>query len=109
MIFDQILQLQGQEKMDPINNDDDKTEFLKKFSWDNSVLNADPKRQLEEYLVEKQDVFAKHRRDVVYNADLKIKLKPEHPLPVYAQCPRAPIHLRDELLVELALLHYFLS
>ena len=31
-IYDQILELQRQEKMDPKNNEADKLEFLKKFS-----------------------------------------------------------------------------
>ena len=105
--YDQILQLQRQEKMDPKNNEADKLEFLKKFSWDTCVLNADQKRQLEEFLVEYRDVSAKHRFDVGYNTELKIKLTPEHPLPVFVQGPPAPIHLPDEILVELALLQCF--
>ena len=66
------------------------------------------KKQLEEILFEHHDVFAKHRFDVGYNTELKIKLTPKHPLPVYVQGPPAPIHLRDENLVELAIL-YFLT
>ena len=93
--------------MDPKNNEPDKLEFLKKFSWDICPLNADQKRQLEQFLVEYHDVFAKHRFDVGYNREPKIKLTPEHPLPVYVQGPPAPIHLRDEILVELALLQFF--
>ena len=93
--------------MDPKSNDADKLEVLKKISWDTCVLNADQKRQLEEFLVEYHDVFAKHRFDVGYNTELKIKLTPEHPLPVYVQGPPSPIQLRDEILVELALLQYF--
>ena len=52
-------------------------------------------------------MFGKHRFDVGYNTELKIKLTPEHPLPVYVQGPPAPIHLRDKIWVELALLQYF--
>ena len=101
------MQLHRQEKTDPKNNEADKLEFLKKFSWATCVLNADQKRQPEDFLVEYHDVFAKHRFDVGYNTELKIKLTPEHPLPVYVQGPPAPIHLRDEILVELALLQHF--
>ena len=93
--------------MDPKNNEADKLDFLKKISWDTCVINADQKRQLEEFLVEKHDAFAKHGFDVGYNTELKIKLLPEHPLPLYVQGPPAPIQLRDEILVELALLQYF--
>ena len=92
--------------MDPKNNEGDKLEFSKKISWDTCVLNADAKRQLEEFLVEYHDVFAKYRFDVGYNTELKIKLTPVHPLPVYIQGPPAPIHLGDEILIELALLQY---
>ena len=80
---------------------------MKKFSWDTCVLNADQKRQLEEFLVEYHDVFAKHRFAVGYNTELKIKLTPERPLLVYVQGPPAPIHLRDKILVELELLQIF--
>ena len=45
--------------------------------------------------------FAKHR----YNTELKIKLTPEHNSPVYVQIPFTPIHLRNELTVELADYH----
>ena len=65
------------------------------------------KKQLQEFLVEYHDVLAKHRFDVGYNTELKIELTPEHPLLVYVQGPTAPIHLRDEILVELALLQNF--
>ena len=91
-VYNQILQLQRRENIDPENNGADKLEFSKKLSWDTCVLNADQKRQLEEFLVEYHDVFAKHRFDIGYNTELKIKLTPEHPLPVYVQGPPAPIH-----------------
>ena len=45
------------------------------------------------------DIFAKHRFDVGYNKELKIKLKPERHSPVYLQSPLTPIHLRNEYIV----------
>ena len=93
--------------MHPKNNDADKLEFLKKKIWETSVLNGDQKRQLEEFLVKCSDVFVKHRLDVCYNTGLKFKLTPEHPLPVHVQGPPTPIHLRDEISIELALLQFF--
>ena len=38
---------------------------------------------------------------------MKVKLTPAHDLPVYVQSPPTPIHLRDEILVELALMQYY--
>ena len=106
-IYDQILQFQRLEKMNPKTNVDDRNAFLKKFTWESCVLTADQKQKLEEFLIEYHDVFAKHRFDVGYNTKLKIKLTPSNPLPVYVQGPPAPIHLRDEILIELALLQYY--
>ena len=65
------------------------------------------KVEVEEVLVEFSDIFPKHRFDVGYKTELKIKLIPEHDMPVYVQSPITPIHLRDELIVELVLMHYF--
>ena len=106
-IDDQILQMQRLGKKNPAENESDRQAFLKKFSWDTCVSSHDQKQDLDKFVVEYHDVFAKHRFDVGYDTELKIKLTPEHPLPVYVQGPPAPIHLRDELLVELALLQYF--
>ena len=62
---------------------------------------------MQELLVEYYDIFAKHRFDVGYSTELKVKLTPEHDLPVYVQNPTTPIHLRVEILVELALMQYY--
>ena len=106
-IYDQILHFQNLEKIDPKNNAKDRDLFLEKFDWQNSVLTFEQKCQVENLLMEFSDIFAKHRFDVGYNTELKIKLTPEHNLPVYVQSPQTPIHLRDELTVELALMHYY--
>ena len=58
---------------------------------------------------ERAEVIGKRRRhrfNVGYNSDLKIKLKPEHTRPLYTQGPPKPINLRHELTVEIALMHY---
>ena len=70
-LYDQILQFQRLEKLDPENNLEDSDQFLKKFFRDTFVLNAKEKSKLEDFLVENHDVFAKHRFDVGYNTELK--------------------------------------
>ena len=71
------------------------------------MLTKDQRSEVEHVLVECAYIFAKHRFDVGYNSDLKIKLIPEHQRPLYTQGPPTPIQLRNELTVELALMHYF--
>ena len=106
-IYDQILRFQKIEKQNPIENDIDRNNFLQRFPWEKSKLSAEEKLIVENLLIEFQDIFAKHRFDVGYNTELKNKLIPEHDLPVYVHGPPTPIHLRDELHVELALMHYY--
>ena len=88
-IYDQILRLKQLETRDPQNNEMDRQEFLDQFPWDKSVLTSE------------------HRFDIGYNTEFKVKLTPEHDQPVYTQGSPTPIHLRDELHVQLALFHYF--
>ena len=71
------------------------------------MLTNDQRSEVEHLLIEYADIFAKHRCNVRYNSDLKIKLTPEHQRPLYTQGPPTPIQLRNELTVELALMHYF--
>ena len=106
-IYDQILYFQGLEKIEPNNNIQDRMSFLSNFQWENSVLTNDQRSEVEHLLIEDADIFAKHRFDVGYNSDLKIKLTTEHQRPLYTQGTPTPIQLRNELTVELALMHYF--
>ena len=106
-IYDQILKLKEAEKLNPQQSNEDRQNFLQKFPWKNSALTEEQKEQVEELLIEFHDIFAKHRFDVDYNTELKVKLTPEHQLPLYFQGPPTPVHFRDELLVELALMHYY--
>ena len=105
-IYDHILHFQSQ--IEPKNNLQDRLTFLKNFEWENSVLTKDQRSEVvERLLIEYSDIFAKHRFDVGYNSNLKVKPSPEHQRPIYTQGPPTPIHLRKALTVELALMHYF--
>ena len=53
------------------------------------------------------NVFARHRLDIGINTDFKIKLTPKHDEPVYAQSLPTPTNLKDDLLVELALMQEY--
>ena len=45
--------------------------------------------------------------DIGGNTDFTVKLTPEHEKPMYTQGPPSPIHLREDLFVELALMQYY--
>ena len=53
------------------------------------------------------DIFARHRFDIGINTEFKLQLTPLDNRPAYSQSLPAPINLRDDILVELALLHKY--
>ena len=62
---------------------------------------------MEELLVEFHDIFARHRFDIGMNEDFKVKLTPKDDSPAYSQSLPTPINLKEDILVELALLHRY--
>ena len=60
---------------------------------------------VEKILVEYHDIFARHRMDVGMNTEFTVKLAPKNDKPVYSQSFPMPIHVKEDVLVELALMH----
>ena len=98
-IFDKFSELQQRDSLNPQANEKDKETFLKQFDGSKSSLTADQFSEMQNLRIEYHDIFAKHRFDVGYYTELKVKMTPEHDLPVSFQSPRTPVPLRDENLV----------
>ena len=80
-------------------------EFLKRFDWRETLLIETEKRAVEDILVEHHDILARHRMDIGMNTEFKVRLTPKDEKAVYSQRLPMPIHLREDLIVELALMH----
>ena len=106
-INDEIVKLREQEKLDPTANEEQRHEFLANFQWEQSILSPQEKQKIEALLVKYHDIFARHRLDIGINTEFKIKLTPKHDEPVYAQSLPTPTNLKDDLLVELALMQEY--
>ena len=106
-IYDEILALRELEKLDPSQSDEQRMNFLKNFNWDDSLLTPSQRLQVEELLVNYNSIFARHRFDIGMNTDFKVKLTPQHEEPVYSQSLPTPTNLKDDLLVELALMQEY--
>ena len=106
-IYDEILALRELEKLDPSQSDEQRMNFLKNFNWDESLLTPSQQLQVEELLVKYNSIFARHRFDFGMNTDFKVKLTPQHQEPVYSQSLPTPTNLKDDLLVELALMQEY--
>ena len=100
-----ILNEQEQlEQLNPLEDTNSRDRFLSNFDWTDSTLQLDAKQAVENLLVEFDDIFARHRFEIGINTEFKVQLTPLVTRPAYSQSLPAPIDLKDNILVELALL-----
>ena len=106
-ILTELCDLQRREKLNPKDDSESRTEFLKRFDWTDTLLTETEKQAVEDILVEYHDIFAGHRMDIGMNTEFKVKLTPKDDKAVYSQSIPMPIHLKEDLIVELALMHKY--
>ena len=106
-IPNELLELEQLEKINPLEDTDSRNQFLSKFDWTDSTLQPDANQAVENLLAEFHDIFARHRFDIGINAEFKVQLTPLDNRLAYCQSLPAPINIKDDILVELALLHKY--
>ena len=106
-IYDEIVKFKKEESLDPNHSAAMKAEFLSKFSWKGSILTKEEREEVEKVILEYHDIFARHRLHIGSNDEIKVKLTPEHDKPVFKRSPPCPIHYKEDLMVELALMQYY--
>ena len=106
-ILREIKELEEIQKLNPTNSDEEREAFLNNFKWDDTQLSADDQKDIEERLIEFNDIFARHRLDIGIDHDFNIKLTPKTDEQFYSQSLPCPINLKEDLTVELTLMHYF--
>ena len=60
----ELCELQQKEKLNPKDDNESRTEFLKRFDRTDTLLNENEKHAVEDILVEYHDIFARHRMDI---------------------------------------------
>ena len=106
-IHNELLELKELENLKPQDNENSRKAFLSNFDWTNTTLSPDERKELEEILIEFHDIFARHRFDIGINREFKVKLTPNDDRPAYSRNMPTPINLKDDITVELALLHKY--
>ena len=104
-ILKELREMQLREKLNPKNDIESRMEFFKQFDWTDTLLTETEKQAVEDILVDYHDIFARHRMDFGMNTEFKVKLIPKDDKAVYSQSLPMPIHLKEDLIVELALMH----
>ena len=106
-ILNELNELKDKEKLNPQESTESRNKFLKRFDWTDTLLTEREKQAIEDILVEYHNIFARHRMDIGMNTELKVKLTPKDDKAVYSQSLPMPIHLKEDLIVELALMHKY--
>ena len=106
-ILNELRELEQLEKLNPLEKTNSRNQFLSNFDWIDSTLQPEAKQAVENLLVEFHDIFARHRFDIGINTEFKVQLTPLDNRPAYSQSLPAPINFKDDILVELALLHKY--
>ena len=106
-ILKEIRELIKKEKLDPTRDQESRKKFLEMFQWEGSQIEGNDRKQLEQTIVEYNDIFACHRFDIGINNIFKVKLTPKDERPIYTQSLPVPVILKEDLTVELALMHRY--
>ena len=106
-ILNKLLELRRKKKLNAQDDQESKVQFLKQFSWTDALLTTDEQQMVEEILVEYHDIFARHRMNIGMNTEFTVKLTPKNDKPVYSQSLPMPTHVKEDVLLELAVLHKY--
>ena len=106
-ILNELNELKDKEKLNPQESTESRNKFLKRFDWTNTLLAEMERQAIEDFLVDYHDIFARHRMDIGLNTEFKVKLTPKDDKVVYNQTQPMLIHLKEDLIVELALMHKY--
>ena len=106
-ILKELSEHKDKEKPNRQESTESRNKFLKRFDWTDRLLTEMEKQAIEDFLVEYHDIFARHRMDIGMNTKFKLKLTPKDDKAAYSQSLPMPILLKEDLIVELALMHKY--
>ena len=106
-ILKELNELKDKEKLNPPESTESRHQFIKRFDWTDTLLTETEKQAIGDILIDYHDIFARHRMDIGMNTEFKVKLTPKDDKAVYSQSVRKPIPLKEDLIVELALMHNY--
>ena len=106
-ILKELNELKDKEKLNPQESTECRNKFLKRFDWTDTLLTELEKQAIEDILVEYHDILARHRMVIGMNTEFKVKLTPKNDKAVYSRSLPMSIHLKEDLIIELVLMHKY--
>ena len=105
--LNEVRELEQLEQLNPLEENDSRDQLLSYFDWTDSTLQLEAKQAIEDLIVEFLNSFARHPFDIGFYTEFKVQLTPLDNRPAYSQSLPAPINLKGDILVELALIHKY--
>ena len=106
-ILKELNKHKDKEELKPQESTESRNKFPERFDWTDTFLTETEKQASEDILVDYHDIFTRHRMDIRLNTEFKVKLTPKDGKALYSQSLPRPIHLKEVLIVELALKHKY--
>ena len=104
-ILKELNEFKDKEKLNPKENTYSRDQILKRFDWTDTLHTETEKQATEDVLVDYRDNFARQRMDIGMNTDFKLKMTPKDDKTVYSRSLPMLIQLKEDLIVEMALMH----
>ena len=105
--FEELTELKEKEKLNPQESTESRNIFLRRVDWTDTLLTETEMQAVEDVLVDYHDIFARYRMDIGMNTEFKVKLTLKDDKAVYSHNLPMHIHLKGNLIVELALTHKY--
>ena len=96
--------MKEKENLKPKDDVESRKKFLEQFDWTDTLLTENEEQAVEDILVEHHYIFARHRLDIGMNTEFKVRLTPKDVKYVYSQNLPVLTHLKEDIIVALALL-----
>ena len=106
-ILKELHELKEEEKLNPKDDTESWKKFSERLDWTDTLLIEDEKQAIEDILVDYHDFFARHTMNIGMNTEFMVKLTPKDNKAVHSQNLPMPNHLKEDLIVELALMHKY--
>ena len=106
-ILKELRELAELEQLDPTENEISRSKFPSMFKWTDSLSTGKDCESLEATIVGFNDIFARYRLDIGMDTQFKVSLTPQNDKPVFTQNLPAPNNLKEDLTLELVLMHRY--
>ena len=106
-ILKELNELKDKEKLNAQESTESRNKFSNGLIGPIHFLQKWKKQAIEDILVDYQDIFARHRMDIGLNTEFKVKLTPKDDTALYSRSLPMPIPLKEDLIVEMALMHQY--